>query len=85
MTFQSFFLGIDNFIHYHSTSDSEMQSSRDVFKPSVIVSFVVGMEDKYRVSNILLYSSSLRMTAFSYKYFGSISNLSFQTTESNST
>ena len=27
-----------DFIHYHSTSDSGIQSSRDVFKPSTIFS-----------------------------------------------
>lgn len=55
---------IDNFIYYQSTSDSGTQSSRDVFKPSMIFSFATDIEDKYRVSTMLLYSSSLRITAF---------------------
>ena len=43
-------LGIENFIHYHSTSLSSIHSDRGVFFPSINDCFTVGFVLRYRVS-----------------------------------
>ena len=62
-------LCINNGIHYHSTSEAGIHSDNGVSFPDSISLLTCGSEDKYSVSIIPFYSSSLIITALPFLVF----------------